>query len=98
MLDHGPAQARGTIVDSVVLACRIEAYLGATPELELSRHVFYVLANTFSQLFGGRTLSLEVKFWNPSTPLPFEMRDTIALFEQELARCNGHTMTPDSLG
>jgi len=26
------------------------------------------------------------------------MRDAIALFERELARCNGHTMTSDSLG
>ena len=45
MLDHGPAQAEGAVVDSSALACRIDAYLGATPKLELCRRVFYVLAD-----------------------------------------------------
>jgi hypothetical protein len=79
-LDHGPACASPTIVDSDVLACRINAYLGPNPELELSRHVFYVLVNAFAQLSGGRHLPLEAEFWNPSTALPSEMRDAIALF------------------
>ena len=35
--DHGLAQASPTIVDSNALACRINAYLGANFELELSR-------------------------------------------------------------
>ena len=34
----------------------------------------------------------EAELWNPSTALPSKMRDAITLFEQELARCNGHTM------
>jgi hypothetical protein len=42
--DHGSAQVRGAMDDSGVLACMIDAYLGATPESELSRRVFYVLA------------------------------------------------------
>ena len=40
----------------------------------------------------------EAEFCNPNTTLPSEMRDAIALFEQELAKCNGHTMTPASSG
>jgi hypothetical protein len=50
MLDHGPAHAGPMIIDPNALACRIDAYLGANPELELSQHVFYVLANAFAQL------------------------------------------------
>jgi hypothetical protein len=38
----------------------------------------------------------EAKIWNPSTALPSEMRDAITLFERELARRNGHTMTCSS--
>ena len=34
----------------------------------------------------------------PSTALPFEMRDAIALLERELARHNGRTMMLDSPG
>jgi hypothetical protein len=40
----------------------------------------------------------EAEFWNPSTPLPFEMREAIALFKRELARRSGCTATPDSPG
>ena len=36
MLDHGLSRAGPVIVDSDALACRIDAYLGANPELELS--------------------------------------------------------------
>jgi hypothetical protein len=43
--DHRLAQAGGTIIDSGALACRINAYLRVTPEPELSRRVFYMLAN-----------------------------------------------------
>ena len=43
-------------------------------------------------------MPLEAEFWNPSIPLPSKMREAIALFEQELARSNGRTMMPDSLG
>ena len=50
------------VVYSGALACRIDAYLGATPELELTRRVFCVLANTFAQLFGGGPLLLEAEF------------------------------------
>jgi hypothetical protein len=38
----------------------------------------------------------EAKFENPSTTLPPRTRDVITLFEQEVARCNGHAMTPGS--
>ena len=74
---HGPAQTRGPIVDSGALACRIDAYLGATPELELSRHMFYVLASTFAQLSGGRPLPLEPRILEPqhSIALQDEGRD-----------------------
>jgi len=60
--DHGLTQASPTIVESRVLACRIDAYLGANPEPELSRRVFYVLANAFTQLSEGGPLLLEAKF------------------------------------
>jgi hypothetical protein len=86
------------IVDSDALACRVDAYLGANLEPEVIRRVFYVLANAFASLSRGGPLLPEAKIWNPSTPLPSEMRDVITLFEQELARCNGRTTTPDSLG
>jgi hypothetical protein len=62
MPDHGPAQAGGAFVDSGALACRIDAYLRATPKLELSRCVFYMLANAFTQLFGGGPLPPEAEF------------------------------------
>ena len=48
MLDHRLAHASPVIVDSDVLACRIDAHLGTNPKLGLSRHVFYVLVNTFA--------------------------------------------------
>ena len=35
-------------VDSDVLACKIDTYLGTNPEPEQSRHVFYMLANAFA--------------------------------------------------
>ena len=60
--------------------------------------MFYVLANAFTQLSRGRPSPPEAEFWNPSTPLPFEMRIVIAIFERELARCNGRTMTSSSPG
>jgi hypothetical protein len=60
--DHGLAQGGGTIVNSGVLVCRIDAYLGVTPEPELSRRVFYMLANAFAQLSGGGPLLLVAKF------------------------------------
>ena len=43
-------------------------------------------------------MSPEAKFWNPSTTLPYEMKDMIMLFNQKLARHNGHTMMPGSSG
>jgi hypothetical protein len=49
MPNHGPAQARGVIIDSGALSCRIDAYLG-------------VLTNAFAQLSRGRPLPLEAKF------------------------------------
>jgi hypothetical protein len=57
-----------------------------------------VLVNAFAQLFESRPLSLEAKFWNPSTTLPSKMRDAIAHFKRELARSNGHMMMPISSG
>jgi hypothetical protein len=48
MLDHGPARVGPAIVDSDALACKIGAYLGANLKPELSRHIFYVLANAFA--------------------------------------------------
>ena len=86
------------IINSDALACRIDASLGTNPVLELSRRIFYVLANAFAQLSESGLLPPKAKFWNPSTPLPSEMRDVIALFEQERARRNGQTTTLDSLG
>jgi hypothetical protein len=62
MPDHGPTQAGGAIVDSSALASRIDAYLGATPKPELSRRVFYALANAFAQLFGDGPLPPEAEF------------------------------------
>jgi hypothetical protein len=49
MPDHEPTQAGPTIVDSNALACRVDAYIGTNPKLELSQRVFYVLANAFAQ-------------------------------------------------
>jgi hypothetical protein len=60
--DHGSAQVGGAIVDFGALACMIYAYLGVTPKPELSRRVFYVLANAFAQLSGGGPLPLEAEF------------------------------------
>jgi hypothetical protein len=96
MLDHRPTHVDPTIVDSHALACRIDIYLRANPKPKLSRCVFDVFVNAFAQLLGSSLLPPEAKFWNPSTMLPFEMRDEITLFERELDRCNGHTMTPVS--
>jgi hypothetical protein len=48
MLDHRPALADPTIIDSDALACNINAYLGANPEPELNRCIFYVLVNAFA--------------------------------------------------
>jgi hypothetical protein len=70
------------IVNSDTLACRIDVYLRVIPEPELSQCVFYVLANAFAQLFESGPLPPEAKLWNPSTILPFKMRDMIALFER----------------
>ena len=55
-----------------------------------------MLANAFAQLFGIGPLPPEAEFWNPSIALPSKMRDTIALFEQELARRSGRSTTPKS--
>jgi hypothetical protein len=98
MLDHSLARAGPAIIDSDVLACIIDTCLWVNPEPELSRRVFYVLANTFAQLSRSGPLPPEAEFWNPNTTLPSKMRDVIALFERELARSNGHTMTPASSG
>jgi hypothetical protein len=62
ILDHGPAQVGGTIVDFGALGCTIDAYLEATLEPKLSRCMFYVLANDFAQLSEGRPLPPEAKF------------------------------------
>ena len=62
MPDHGPTQAGGTVIDSGALAFRINAYLRATLEPELSRRVFYVLANAFAQLSGGGPLPPKAEF------------------------------------
>jgi hypothetical protein len=96
MPDHGLEQARGEIIDSGALACRIDTYHGATPEPELSQCMFYMLANAFTQLSRGGPLPPKAEFWNPSTPLPFEMRDAITLFEEELTKCSGRTAMLDS--
>jgi hypothetical protein len=90
-LDHGPTRTGPIIVNFDALACRIDAYLGANPEPELSRRVFYVLANAFAQLFGSGPLPLEAKFWNLSIALPSKMRNAIALFKRELTRRNGRS-------
>jgi hypothetical protein len=42
MLDHRPAQARGAIVDSGALACRIHTYLRATRARAEPTHVLCV--------------------------------------------------------
>jgi hypothetical protein len=89
MPDHGLARAGPTIVDSDALACRIDAYLREKPKPELSRCIFYMLANAFTQLSESGPLLPEAKFCNPSTALPSKMRDVIALFERELARRDG---------
>ena len=62
MLDHRPARVGSTIIDSDALACKIDAYLGANPEPELSQRVFYVLANAFAQFSESGPLLLEAKF------------------------------------
>jgi hypothetical protein len=62
MLDHRPAQAGPMIIDSNALACRIDAYLGANPELELSRCIFHVLANAFAQLSRSGPLPPKAEF------------------------------------
>ena len=49
-LDHGLVLTGPMIINPDVLACRIDAYLGANPKPELSRHIFYMLANAFTQL------------------------------------------------
>jgi hypothetical protein len=54
--------AGGAIVNSGTLACRIGTYLTVTPELELSRRVFYMLASAFAQLFGDGPLPPDDKF------------------------------------
>jgi hypothetical protein len=72
MLDLGPTRAGPMITDSDALACRIDDYLRANPELELSRRVFYVLANAFAQLSGSGPMPQEIEFWNPSIVLPLE--------------------------
>ena len=40
----------------------------------------------------------KAEFWNPNNALPSGMRDAITLFEQEMARRNGHVMTPGFFG
>ena len=62
MPDHGLARASSAIVDSDVLACRIDAYFGGNPKPELSRRIFYVLANAFAQLSGCAPLPPEAEF------------------------------------
>ena len=62
MLDHRLAHVGPTIIDFDALACRIEAYLGMNPEPELSRRIFYVLANIFAQLSGSGPLLPEAEF------------------------------------
>jgi len=61
-LNLGPAHIGPVIVDSDALACRIDAYLWVNLELELSRRVFYVLANAFAQLSWSRPMPPEAKF------------------------------------
>jgi hypothetical protein len=94
--DHRSARAGPAIVNSDVLACRIDACLGTNPKPKLSQHVFYVLANAFAQLSRSGTLSPEAEFWKPSTMLPSEMRDAIALFGRELARRDCRSTMPES--
>jgi hypothetical protein len=53
------------------------------PEPEQSWHIFYVLANAFTQLSWVRPMPPEAKFWDPYIALPFGMRDAATLFEQE---------------
>jgi hypothetical protein len=60
--DHGLARAGPTIVDFDALACKVDTYLKANPEPELSRCIFYVLANTFAQLSRIKPLPPEAKF------------------------------------
>jgi hypothetical protein len=49
-------------IDSDALACRIDSYLQMNPELGLSRHIFYVLANAFAQLYESEPMPLEAEF------------------------------------
>ena len=37
-------------------------------------------------------MPLDAKFWDPCIALSSRMRDTVVLFERELARRNGHMM------
>ena len=60
--NKGPALIGPAIVNPDALACRIDAYLRANPEPELSRRVVYVLANAFSQLSRSGPLPPEAKF------------------------------------
>ena len=62
MLDHRPACAGPTIIDSDALACRIDAYLRTNPVPELSQCIFHVLANAFAQLSGCAPLPPEAEF------------------------------------
>jgi hypothetical protein len=48
MLDHRPTRTGLAIIDPDVLACRINTYLRANPEPELSRCVFYVLVKALA--------------------------------------------------
>ena len=56
MLILRPAYISPTTIDSDALPCRIDAYLGTDPEPKQSQHMFYVLANAFAQLSGGRLM------------------------------------------
>ena len=62
MPKHGPALAGPMIVNFDVLACKIDAYLGANPGPELSQCVFYVLANAFTQLSRSGTMMPKAEF------------------------------------
>jgi hypothetical protein len=78
-----PARVGPSIVDSNALARRIDAYLRTNTKPEQSWHIFYVLANAFTQLSWVRPMPLEAEFWDPYIALPFGMRDATTLFEQE---------------
>jgi hypothetical protein len=59
---YGPTCGGPVIVNSVAQTSRINAYLGSNPKPQQSRHVFYMLANTFPQLLGDGLMSPKVKF------------------------------------